>query len=430
MREKIHTLVIGGGWSGLAAAVTLTHQGHQVHLIESAKQLGGRARNVNWQNKTIDNGQHMMVGAYEQMLEMMQLIDISPNEVFHRFPIDITIKDSQFPSLHLSAKGWLPWPLSLAWNLIKTAGPSGFYQVARLQSHIPKLLSRDDLTVSEWLLNTKQSERLIRQLWEPLCLATLNTPINQASAHVLAKVLQDSLGKSKSDADLLIPKQALGDLFPSIAANYIKQHGGKVSLQTRAKEIIVQQGKVQSLVTRDYTTIPAENIIVAISPSQTADLLKSQITINKPIEYPICTVYLQYPAHITLAEPMMGMTGTLSQWVFDRSEQSPGLMAVIISGPGKHENMSKDELILQVSKEIHHMHPSLPAKSNHSLVIREKHATFACTVDNERKRPHSQTNISGLWLAGDYIANNYPATLEGAIRNGKNCAQLLATSLR
>ena len=430
MRERIHTLVVGGGWSGLATAITLTHQGHPVHLIESAKQLGGRARNVHWQNQTIDNGQHMMIGAYEQMLEMMQLIGISPNEVFHRAPIDITIKDSQFPSLHLSTKSWLPWPLSLAWNLIKSAGPLGFYQVARLQSHIPKLLSDNDITVSEWLLKTKQSERLIRQLWEPLCLATLNTPINQASAHVLAKVLQDSLGKSKSDADLLIPKQALGDLFPLIAANYIEQHGGKVSLQTRAKEIIVQQGQVQGLVTRDDTTIPAENIIVALSPSQSAALLESHITINKPIEYPICTVYLQYPTHITLAEPMSGMTGTLSQWIFDRSEQTPGLMAVVISGPGEHENMQKDELILQVCKEIHQMHPSLPEKADYSLVIREKHATFACTVDNERKRPHSQTDISGLWLAGDYIANNYPATIEGAIRNGKNCAKLLATSLK
>ncbi|RKZ95029.1 MAG: FAD-dependent oxidoreductase, partial [Gammaproteobacteria bacterium] len=207
------TLIIGGGWSGLAAAITLSQQGHPVHLIESAKKLGGRARNVDWQDHTIDNGQHMMIGAYQQMLEIMQLIGISPNEVFHRLPIDITIQDNQFQPLHLSAKSWLPWPLSLAWNLIKSVGLSGFYQVAWLQSHIPKLLSKKDITVSEWLLKTNQSQRLIRQLWEPLCLATLNTPIDQASAHVLAKVLQDSLGKNKAAADLLIPKQALGDLF-------------------------------------------------------------------------------------------------------------------------------------------------------------------------------------------------------------------------
>lgn len=424
------TLIIGGGWSGLAAAITLTQQGHPVHLIESAKQLGGRARNVHWQDKTIDNGQHMMIGAYQQMLEMMWLIGISPDDVFHRLPIDITIQDSQFPPLHLSARSKLPWPLSLAWNLIKSAGLIGFYQVARLQSNIPKLLSDKDVTVSEWLLKTKQSERLIRQLWEPLCLATLNTPINQASAHVLAKVLQDSLGNNKSAADLLIPKQPLGDLFPQIAANYIELHGGKVSLQTRAKEIVIEHGKVQGIITRDDITIPTDNLIVALSPSPTTDLLASHITMNKPDEYPICTVYLQYPVHITLPAPMSGMTGTLSQWIFDRSEQTPGLMAVVISGPGQHENMSKDDLILQVCKEVHQMHPLLPEQAEHCLVIREKHATFACTVDNEKNRPHSQTNISGLWLAGDYVANNYPATLEGAIRNGNNCAKLLATSLR
>lgn len=425
MREKINTLIIGGGWSGLAAAITLVQQGHSVHLIESAKQLGGRARNVNWQNKTIDNGQHMMIGAYQHMLEMMQSIGIDPNKVFHRFPIDITIKDTQFPPLHLSANSCLPWPISLAWNLIKSAGISGFFQVARLQAHIPKLLSNNDITVSEWLLLTRQPECLIKQLWEPLCLASLNTPIDQASAHVLAKVLQDSLGNSQSAADLLIPKQALGDLFPNIAADYIKQHGGKISLQTRAKEIVVQDGKVQAIVTRDDITIPAENIIVATSPSQNADLLKPHLTINKPTEYPICTVYLQYSNNTRLPATMLGMSGTLSQWIFDRSEQTPGLMAVVISAPGEHESMSKVDLVQHVCNEIHQLLPELPAMPEQSFVIREKHATFACTVDNEKKRPASQTEITGLWLAGDYVANSYPATLEGAIRNGENCAQLL-----
>lgn len=421
------TLIIGGGWSGLAAAVTLVQQGHPVHLIESAKQLGGRARNVLWHDHVIDNGQHLMIGAYEQMLDIMALVGISAEVAFDRYPIDITLYDTTFAPLILSAKNWLPWPLSLAWSLITSTGLTGFYQVAKLQAHSKKLLSGNDISVSDWLLLTKQSERLIKQLWVPLCLATLNTPITEASAHRLATVLHESLGKGKSAADSLIPRIPLGDVFPIAAANYITQHGGKISLQTRAKKLLVQDNKIQGIICQDGHEIFASKLIVATSPRHSADLLTPHLTLIKPIEYPISTVYLRYPAPITLPSPMIGMTGTVSQWVFDRSAQSPGLIAVVISAPGEHEQLSKAELVSLVSKELHNMLPSLPEQASDSLVIREKQATFACTVNIEQERPLSETTISGLWLAGDFVANGYPATLEGAVRNGKHCAEQLLT---
>ncbi len=419
------TLIIGGGWSGLAAAVTLVQQGQSVHLIESAKQLGGRARNVSWNDHVVDNGQHLMIGAYQHMLEIMALVGISTEQAFDRNPIDITLYDTVFPPLTLSAKNWLPWPLSLAWNLIASAGFTGLYQVVKLQSDINKLLSGEDISVSEWLLSTKQSDRLINQLWIPLCLATLNTPIAEASAQRLATVLQESLGRGKSAADTLIPRIPLGEVFPTAAANYIKKHGGKISLQTRAKTLLIQDNKVQGIICQDGQQLLGSNIIVATNPSQSADLLSPYLTINKPSEYPISTVYLHYPSPISLPSPMIGMTGTISQWLFDRSAQSPGLVAVVISAPGKHEKLTKEELVNVVSKELHNLLPSLPEQANNSLVIREKRATFACTVNIEQERPFCDTKISGLWLAGDFVANGYPATLEGAIRNGKYCAELL-----
>lgn len=416
------TLIIGGGWSGLAAAITLCQQGKPVHLIESAKQLGGRARNVQWQEKTVDNGQHLMIGAYNRLLTMMTLIGIDNELVFNRYPIDLTILDTEYPSLNLSAKGVLPWPLSLAWSLVKSAGVKGLLDVSRLQSSIPKLLLSSDISVSDWLAQTKQSDRFIKQLWEPMCLATLNTPIDHASAHLLAKVLQDSLGKSESEADLLIPKLPLGDLFPKMAAQYIEQHGGKISLQTRAKKVVVQQNKMQSVITQNGQTLSASDVIVALSPSQTSELLSSVVKLDKPQEYPICTVYLQYSADTRLPSAMFGLSGTISQWVFDRSEQTPGLMAVVISGPGQYEALSKEQLVAKVSQELHQLLPHFPQAAEQSFVIREKRATFACTVDIEQSRSQAKTDVEGLYLAGDFVANSYPATLEGAIRNGENAA--------
>jgi len=423
------TLIIGGGWSGLAAAVTLSQKGETVHLIESAKQLGGRARNVQWHDQLIDNGQHLMIGAYEHMLSMMLTVGIEPQDVFARFPMDITLFDTDYSPLTLSANSVLPWPLSLASSLIRSVGFKGFYAVSKLQASIPKLLANEDVTVSEWLLSTQQPARLIKQLWEPLCLATLNTPIAHASAHILATVLRDSLGKGKKAADSLIPKRPLADVFPLAAANYIQQNGGVISLKTRAKQLLIEQDKIIGVICQDGTQHLAENIIVATNPSQSAELLADHVSFDKPTEYPICTVYLQYPAATRLSKPMFGITGTISQWVFDRSEQSPGLMAVVISAPGSHESMTNEQLVDHVCQELYDTIPDLNKTITDSLVIREKRATFASSIAIEHHRPHSQTVIEGLWLAGDYIANGYPATLEGAIRNGEHCAQGILNQL-
>lgn len=419
------TLIIGGGWSGLAAAITCVQQGHSVHLLESAKQLGGRARNVSWGEHTIDNGQHLMIGGYDRMLAMMSLIGIELDDALQRQAIDITVYDTEHSPLRLSSKSLLPWPLSLAWNLAMSAGVSGLKQVAQLQADIPKLLAKDDITVSQWLLKTQQSERLIKQLWEPLCLATLNTPLKEASAHTLATVLRDSLGKDKAAADLLIPRQPLGDLFPQAAAAYIQQNGSKISLQTSVKELVIEAGKIAAVVIDDGTKIQTDSVIVAASLSQNNQLLSSHINYHLPAQYPICTVYLHYPENTRLSAPILGMSGTTSQWLFDRSAQTPGLMAVVISAPGKHEKMAKDDLINLVCEEIYQLFPAMPKQADKGLVIREKRATFACAVDIEKHRPQPQTDITGLWLAGDYVANNYPATLEGAIRNGESCAKAL-----
>jgi squalene-associated FAD-dependent desaturase len=427
MSNNNPVIVIGGGWSGLAAAISLSQQGHAVHVIEAAKHLGGRARNVEWQDTIVDNGQHLMIGAYNRMLAMMTLIGVDVNSSFNRQTMDIELHDPDYQTLLLSAMHqWLPWPLSLAANIFKSAGIGSLISIARLQRTIPYILNSPDIQVSEWLIQTEQSPRLIRQLWEPLCLATLNTPIEEASAHLLATVVRDSLGQGKSSADALIPKQPLGDIFPQFAADYIQQNGGKISLQTRVKQINVSNNKVTGVQLNNGTILESEHVIVACNPSSSVDLLRPYLSLVKPADYPICTLYLQYPPHTRLSKPMLGMSGTMSQWVFDRSEQSPGLMAVVISGPGHHQALNNETLCQQVSEELAAMFVELAQPITNSLVIREKRATFASQVNVEQQRPKSKTAISGLWLAGDYVANGYPATLEGAIRNGEQCAQHIA----
>lgn len=122
---------------------------------------------------------------------------------------------------------------------------------------------------------------------------------------------------------------------------------------------------------------------------------------------------------------LAGLSGYLGQWVFDRHELSPGLITVVISGPGIHEHRDNADLISHIASEIHQCWPDVPEVPDKGLVIREKRATFSCTVDIQRQRPNNRTEITGLWLAGDFVANAYPATLEGAVLNGEQAASRL-----
>ncbi|MDQ7072476.1 MAG: FAD-dependent oxidoreductase [Gammaproteobacteria bacterium] len=163
----------------------------------------------------------------------------------------------------------------------------------------------------------------------------------------------------------------------------MQQHGGKITLSTKVKSITVKNKKLCAVETNDGVHLEAKAVIIATNTSQAISLLSPDYSVNAPVEYPICTVYLQYAAEVRLKAPMLGMSGTISQWLFDRSEQTPGLIAVVISGPGKHEKLSKEALITLVCREVHQLFPEMPEYSNHAFVIREKRATFASSVDIE-----------------------------------------------
>ena len=167
----------------------------------------------------------------------------------------------------------------------------------------------------------------------------------------------------------------------------------------------------------------ADVVVLALPPPALAKLLPDKQIFNQFEQYPICTLYLQYPAMQRAPQAIIGFSGSLSQWLFDRSFQQPGLMAVVISGPGAQMQLTKAELVAMVSAELASLLPDWPSSAKDALVIREKRATFACTPDSQKARPDSKTIIENLWLAGDFVRHPFPATLETAISNGQHCAR-------
>ncbi len=436
MKREQPVTIIGGGWAGLAAALELCAQNIPVELYESAPQLGGRARNAPFGNLTVDNGQHLLIGAYSETLRLLRMMGVEEQQVLRRARLTLKVVEGG-EALRLQPPP-LPAPLHLAWALLTAKKLNAQERLRALQMCLHLLLSgftlRQDISVAALLQQLRQGKTITRRLWEPLCIATLNTPIERASAQVFLRVLKDSFSRRRHDADLLLPRQPLGALFPQRAAHYLERQGARVQLRQRLESLHIHEGELQALTIADARH-PCHDAIIATAPHTTARLLQGhgqlallQRQISALGSQPITTIYLQYPEQHRLEEPMLGMSGTVCQWLFDRHDcGQPGLIAVVISAEGPHDKWNNEQLSAHVVKEIQTQFPHWPQPLQ-CRVIREKRATFECSVGIESRRPDNSTPIAGLWLAGDYTNTGYPATLEGAVRSGVECARQIIRS--
>lgn len=421
-----HIAIVGAGWAGLTTACELAARGVQVAVFEAGPNPGGRARGFGRNGLQLDNGQHIMLGAYRETLRLIRQVGLREEDGLLRLPLRLF-----FPH-HLDLDTLrLPAPLHLLTGLLAATGLNAGERWAALRLmmrlHLSNYRLEQDIPVAKLLAG--QPDKLIRLLWEPLCLAALNTPLDQASAQVFLNVLRDSFSHARADSDLLLPRTDLSTLFPMAAMRFIESHGGQVRLATRAASVEAMP---------DGVAVNGErfsHLVCAVAPHAMAGLLghvpeiSGVIGLLDQFSYqPIATVYLQYPAATRLDFPMLGMTGGLAQWGFDRGTLcgQPGLLSCVISAEGPHMTLAHDVLAQTVHDELQALLGPLPLPEWQQVIV-EKRATFACTPNLQR--PAVATPHPRIFLAGDYTMGDYPATLEGAVRSGVCCAQTMIEKL-
>ncbi len=448
----VSTAIVGGGWAGLAAAVDLVdagvvRRGDEVVLYEAAPAAGGRARAVTiglaGERVEVDNGQHLMLGAYRECLRLIARVAGGEDAVLARHRMRL----GGSTGLAMSAAP-LPAPFHL---LVALAGARGLSIGDRLamaalmtRLRLARWRAPSGSTVAELLRLQRQPARLVQALWEPLCVGALNTAPEHACAQAFCAVLRDSLGATARASDFLLPRATLSDVFPRPAERWLRAHGVAVHLQSPVRGLTARGD--HWWIDAGGRSQAARDVIVALAPHAAARLLDTtaatagagcQNALRQAVaglqrfeHERIATVYLAWPAQDAPAlrpwwmlreDPARHEHG---QWIFDRGVIGTlRIAAIVISARGRAADLDDEALGVATARQVA-AQLGCPLPADHR-VIDEKRATFRCTPHRPRLSPIlASAPGPRLVLAGDYLGD-YPATLESAVRSGAAAARAL-----
>ncbi len=413
--------IIGGGWAGMAAAVELARSSaHQITVLEAAAQWGGRARGLplrmpSGDTVVVDNGQHILIGAYTACRDVMQQVGTESDAAFTKLPLSMRYPDGsgiQFPDLPQPWDALLGIASAKGWSLAERAQLLARATRWRLQGfQCPASASVADLCAG-------LPARLLAEFFDPLCISALNTPIAQSSGQVFLRVLQDSLFAAAKGSQFWLPRIDLGSAFPTAAAAWLAQRGHDCHTGRRVQQLQAMHNGWQV----DGQAFDA--VLMAAPAWEAARLLQPHnahwADTTKALQHTaIATVYA-WQAGARLSAPLLALhnsPGNPAQFVFDRGQlgDPEGLLAFVISTSEGSRADIEQQVIQQAQQQL-----GLALQPLQTVV--EKRATFACTPGLVRPR---MAVAPQLLACGDYIDGPYPATLEGAVRSGIAAAQSL-----
>jgi squalene-associated FAD-dependent desaturase len=413
--------VVGAGWAGCAAAVEATRLGHQVTLFETSRTAGGRARRIDSAGLPLDNGQHILIGAYAQTLRLMADLGVDAETALLRLPLTLRFPDGsgiQLPRL--------PAPLDALVGIARAGGWSWSDRLSLLKVatgwQLAGFACAPEQSVAD--LCGKLSPGAMAALIEPLCVSALNTPPQRASGQVFLRVLRDSLFSVSGGSNLLLPRIDLSAMLPDAAIGWLGSHGGTVHLGARV--LGLTRGETGWSIQCDAASGVFDAVLLACPPNEAARLAADcdnhqWLALARGLSYEaITTVYAQ-ASGVRLAQPMLTLHSDAdrpAQFVFDRGQLGgpAGLLAFVVSASSGDSASLTEKVLDQGRQQL-----ALDTLQGCQTIV-EKRATFACTPGLQR--PGADI-VPGLLACGDYVEGPYPATLEGAVMSGLAAARLL-----
>jgi hydroxysqualene dehydroxylase len=457
-------LIIGAGWAGLTAAIEATRLGHQVLVVEATRTLGGRARALDvtlpdGSHTTLDNGQHILIGAYSATLQLMREIGIDTAAALQRIPLTLRYPDGSGLVLPDWRKPWFAG-VDVAAGIVQAKGWSWGDKLSLLRAadawRRARFICPAHYSVAQ--LCRGISPRVMADMIEPLVVSALNTPADRASGSVFLRVMRDALfapgAGAVAGSNMLLPRQDLSALFPQAAVAWLHKNGATVLSAQRMTDLAMLQKPellnqwihgLQGNITGNSSSTgfiepswQPEATIIATPAAEAArlactldannanaqDAVQAWAASAQALHYEAITTVYAHSATAQLPHTVMALHSNAqqpAQFVFDRAALTgqPGVLAFVVSASSGDAATLEQQVIAQGKAQLG-LADLQPIKT-----IVEKRATFACTPGLQRP---AMRVAKGVLACGDYVDGPYPATLEGAVRSGLAAARALATA--
>ncbi len=433
-----HVAVVGGGLAGLAAGCALADSGLRVTLFERRPYLGGRASSYQHPGtgEVVDNCQHVLLGCCTNLIEFYRRIGV---EGKIRWFEELTFIE---PGGRASVikPSFLPAPLHTAPAFLKASClriQDKISIAAAMAALAPTIPGDSGESFMRWLRGHGQTDRAIDRFWKTVLVSALNEDMDRVSVPYAVQVVRESFLKSPEAGRMGVPAVPLSELYGA-AGDYIQAHGGEIKFRTGVDSFRAEFAGAKLKL--DGHEADFDFVVFAV-PFDVLSKILPQTTAAEPLRQtigrlgtsPITGIHLWFDRQITDLEHAVLLDRTI-QWMFHKSkllarssEQNGSYVELVVSSSKALVEKSRQEIIDLAVSELREFFPEArSAKLLKSTVIKEVHATYSPGPGADEHRPRPETVWPRVYLAGDWTATGWPATMEGAVRSGYAAAQCVA----
>ncbi|MGA9511454.1 MAG: hydroxysqualene dehydroxylase HpnE [Candidatus Sulfotelmatobacter sp.] len=436
--------IAGGGLAGLAAACDLADSGFRVTLFERRPYLGGRASSYEHPGTTevVDNCQHVLFRVCTNLIEFYRRIGVE-DKIRWYDKMTFIEPGGRTSVMHTSP---LPAPLHTAPSFLQFPflDAKDKFAISRAIAALALTTQRDTgRSFLDWCRRHAQTENAIERFWKPILVSALSEDLDLISISYAAHVVRESM-KSPAARHMGVPSIPLTDLY-NRAGDYLRARGGEIrfrnSLETFApgpnKVQISSAGKEEGEKEESFDylilALPFNTIARVLPESPDAAPLREKLRHFESC--PITGIHLWFDRQISELDHAVLLDRTV-QWMFHKSRllstravapnaESPGsYIELVVSASKSLVDKSRTEIVDLALKEVREFFPGArSANLVKSTVIKEIHATYSPRPGIDAYRPSQATVWPRVFLAGDWTATGWPATMESAVRSGYLAAE-------
>jgi len=433
--------VIGGGLAGLAAGSALADTGFKVTVFEKRPYVGGRASSYEHPGtgEVLDNCQHLLLGCCTNLIEFYERLGVGDKI---RWFDEITFMEPGGRISRFVPKTFLPAPMHNVPSFIGVPmlDMRDKIAIARAMSAMSRKLPPDsDENFLVWLRRHHQTERAIKRFWEPVLVSALNEDLELISVRYAAKVFRDSFMKSAQAGRMGLPTIPLSQLYAA-GIGYIHARGGEVLLRNsvsafapQADGVVITSNEGQKTFDLAVLAAPFQSLGNLLPPDEFSAAIKNKL--ERFGSSPITGIHLWFDREITDL-PHAALLDRTIQWMFHKSKfqekrEGPGsYVELVVSASKSLVQKSREEILEIAVREMAEFFPIVKeAKVVKAAVIKEVYATYSISPGLDQYRPTSISPWPRVFLAGDWTATGWPATMEGAVRSGYLAAEAVTSSL-